>query len=379
MNLAAAELHSKGGSLWRVPPGGPPVELNRRPELGRKAMVLHEEHRAALGYGGRWTHEALFRILASTGTDLTIRLPEHAELIRSAVDGGETVLGRPANGDYTLRLTSRTSMQSLLLVWRYEDGTEDEHAPRLEEPNLFRRSEESSASATWKVLIPPGNRPEVVEGRAIVGAEVGVILRQATAELDAYRNAFEGIDPQEPPAAALLREIDGLCRKADALLRVRQVRMSLGSYAEILSTRLRELVETRSELAGKKHLDSPTRPIRDLEDWPTEPGLPTYLERTGPTAPVLQLVPENSAQKTSEPMVAILFLGVCLLSAGLSIFPAVRKSLECFGPEMAMVLGIIGWQMVGFSGLALIPLMLGITARLIDIYRWSLSFVYRAV
>jgi hypothetical protein len=41
-------------------------------------------------------------------------------------------------------------------------------------------------------------------------------------------------------------------------------------------------------------------------------------------------------------------------------------------PELAILLGIVGWQFLGPSIAFLIPPLLGVFARILDVYHWAL-------
>jgi hypothetical protein len=396
------------GAVWKVEADDWQLPLRPAAALAgaRPVQVLLVEQSAALLDGRHWGHEATYWLYYEAGTDLTFRLPAGTAVLTVTVDGHDVTPLQRDGKQLWLPLTGGSGVRVVRLSW-----TCDARRERLDRPNLDRpRLEGTEDGRTlWTVHVPAGYRLRRIEGPAQAAHAAGQDLRRAAAHLRlSTLLAEQALGDADSPAGQQLRAAQERfyrsCRQAE--YRLAQAVDPLddrGLDGQSLADWLQGLREANQQqareqrfekiraLAEKRALTSTFWPpvAASVEDAGGASDLPAAAargsllpERGTPThwwattlapAPRLHLEAEREQQVRQSWAVAGVWLIVLLGVWVVSYCPRILAWVWATWPEQMVVLGVVGWQLLGVSLLAVCLIWLGLSTRLFYFGRWALG------
>jgi hypothetical protein len=385
---ARDRLRQAGGSVWQAAPDWS-LRLRVRSRLAeaRPVEVLLNEQAAAVLDGQRWTHQATYRLYHEAGADLRLRLPQGAQLQKVLLDGSELMPLATRPAEVWLPLLGGGGAHRICLCWVFDAGSEPLVQPNLEQPQLLGVS---NAEPVWTVHVPPGYRLGPAS-RAVAESAAAQDLDQAAAYLKLSRLLAEGSpnrigDSQSEQLQSAQEAFTRSCRAAEYRLAMPTALQEPGLDRSGLLTRLRDLREANRQLARAHHYE-PVRlraedssaaesrpPLKGPVDFLAEQGTPTRWRATSADGPPeLRLVAVEIEQAEHALGFTGLLLVLVLLAWIVSYFPRVVDWVRALWPEQLALLGLLGSYAFGLHVLVIVPVLLGVGARLILLLRWGLA------
>ncbi len=371
----ARAMEASRGEVDSIPPRRP---ITRSPvPPAAKASVLLADQTATVRRG-RWLHSVTYRLFSEAGAEFSVDIPPGAIVANVSVDGVEQPLFLQVER-LQLPMPGPSGAHSIRLDWQYPPGREP-----LEEPNLAHPALDVAALGPTIVtaLLPRGFRAPVAAAAVSRASMATADLERAAAQLEAIvllaeRVRVRGTGQLHLQLTREQAEFQRLCFQAE---RNAPHDEAISRRLQTLRERNRQIAQTHGfteslRQAEKRYQREPMRRGTSDSDeldgeWPAEavqddeawrgPALVWLIAGDGPN-PRLQLSPLGtpSLRQTVAPTlvwcVALIGLAYVLLA------PARVLWLRCLGPEVAIILAVLGWfslrpswwfVIVGLAGLA---------------------------
>lgn len=434
---AEADRVRKAGQLFRIEAGnwGPRLLLRSRPGGTNPVQLFLTEQTSSVVDGQHWSHQAVYWLYHDASTDLTVQLPEGANLVGVTIDAMPVTPLQPSPQHLWLPLPGGAGLHTIRLRWRFGSDIE-----KLDQPILARPRIEGAAEGPqlWTVHVPAEYqasgrppRPSSSEQEAELISRAGMEVCRAEAFFSLSRLLVEqGRDREgavRQQLAALQKRFYESSRYANQGLNAAKtlLREEEPNYSR-LTSRLEQLDESNLDFLDKlKELQNQNRQLAQAHGFedlraraerqaqsggPPEPltslyplaqvpdatglegsrlpgtrsgvlpafGTPMHWQGDPDSAlPRVHLTPLRTGQ-TKRAFAASLLLLVLLLVAWIvSYFPGVLSWVRAFWPEQMALLGCIGWQTLGFNLVVAFLILLGLSARLIVLLQGSLSLLRR--
>ncbi len=95
----------------------------------------------------------------------------------------------------------------------------------------------------------------------------------------------------------------------------------------------------------------------------------SWLAEPGGAVPTIQLVPASARQARQAAALSAQWLIVLLIVWAVTLWGTLRTALRWLWPELMVLLGLVGWQVVGPALIVLFLLALGLAGRVLLIGR----------
>jgi hypothetical protein len=397
-----------GAKVWRITDADWGVQLRPKARITsntpRTVQVLLDDQRAVVVDGRGWLHTATYWLFQGWGSDLGVRLPRGAALLRIAIDGKDVAASENLEGKYWLPMTGRTRFRTLSLYWKYPVEEESLYQPRLDRPVLERAELRSSGGpepAIWTIYAPAGCKLQSDRGGAIVQSAAHLDLRHAAAQLSLSRLLAEVCSEDSRPETKQQLRVAQVrfyhyCRAAESHLRLSgdstsdvaerlanllAANKQLAESAQFEEARLEAEKSARTGTAGDSesaHLGSAILPPRGLTESLPLKESPTYW--SGPSedqVPTLRLETVRTERRQRLFGWSAIVLIVSLILWMLSYYPLVVGWIMRFWPEECVLAGCAAWAFLGPTWPPVVLLLLGASARLLYAGVWGLNFLFR--
>lgn len=369
---AEAQRWLRRSKLWRVTATNwrLPLVLRSSP-MAPALQILSLEQRAALADGQHWVYQAECWLAARRTTELHLDLPGGAQLLGVTVNGVPTPVRQLANEHLAISLLDSSVPIRLGVTWRFAAGSETPLLPRLRTIGLRGLP---VPEILWSVAIPPGQRVRGTSDESstheISPAQLQlhraeVLLRGIALQLHPRRDQTDDSSPQldrwwrwlawqcgqveqllvaSPTADVLAQKLAALKQKAEQLARQHQCLPQLQAAFQqpVIAPALGE------------QLLFPGRP-GEVKSWRTATNRP----------PVLVLEERELFLITAAVAGTELLLAVVLGGMLLSYLPMVTQGLRRLGPEMLLLLGLLGSHAFGLSLLGILLIAVAVLVRLL--------------
>jgi hypothetical protein len=381
--------HTGAGPIWKIT--SPEWGLSLAPRDAASPAVPLEvflaEYQAAVSDGGRWLHEAVYRLRHEANTDLNLTFPADAEVLSVAIDGVETAPLQAEPRRLWMPLTGRPALCRVRVRWRY--AVEDLVRPNLDAPTLQGASEDKAA---WTVFVPSGWEPEIPNRANSLqsGLIPAAALSWQRAEAQFHMSAVLASRAPEGADGALAetqRQFYAECRRCKQALEIAPTEPISGWPAgrEPLEF-LTDLLQRNKDLAEKYHFEAirATAKLQADEAAPerTNPweakGQPLYARRNGgESSPGLTLTRAEPDQRQKAWTFTWMWLGFLLLVELLSLSRSATTLLRFVWPEQIAFVGLVGLWAAGATWIVLGLLLLAIGARALVVILGVARFVRR--
>ncbi|MFL5241343.1 MAG: hypothetical protein ACJ8FY_04490 [Gemmataceae bacterium] len=368
-------LRQSGGAVWKAVSSSWTIRLLLRahgPASTPMEAILTEQHFAAPD-GSHWVHMAHCWLYHETNADLNLSLPMGASITAVALDNQEVGSFRQGSNRLWLPVPG-SGISRIWLRWQYAAAAESLEKPRLDQPHMEGVVD---GPAVWTGTVPPniekdGPADPLAPGRTdLARAEAQARLTSILAE-----SAQRGTPSNTPHLSVAQNRFYRYCRFAEYEINqpafdgepFRQARSDLLSRLKALKDRNKLIATTlgfekiRAEaeelfpIGQKAKSDAPIGLLSDRSLGGA--GTPFYAVGDTPTSlPELKLVTvreERTLRAWINSVVIVLALTALWL---LSFFPGILRVLSRFWPEVILVVGSVGWFLVGpYPGFALVAL-----------------------
>ena len=382
----AERVRRAGGLLWHVTADEWRLRLRTRLPPARSAAVqlFLTENAALVGDGQRWLHQTTWWLHHEAGADLSLLLPEHAQLLGVAIDNVGVPPLQPSADRLWLPLPGGAAVRTVRLSWVYADGMESLAAPILTGPRLEGVAD---GPAVWVVGVPTGYEAAGYGAEAArPTSAAGLDLARAAAQLRIAQFLLNRDNGNQALAVQLIAAQDRferLTRRAEHQLPASPADVT-GPGGQRLPVWLQELRDqdsavTRAPGFAPARVEASKAGVDAAQLWqvnrlpwrisPLEQGRPAYWQAAAALpAPQVHLIPDTAARNRQAVIHSVLLL--VLLAASWVLW---RYFRAVAWPEQLAVLGGVGLLL--FSGpwglpfLLLPALWLGV--RLYHLGRWG--------
>lgn len=365
------------GTAWQV--RGDDWRLRLLPRTLTHAMnasqVMLADYSAAVVDGRRWLHRATFWIYHESDSDLRVELPEGARLKSLSVDETEVVLATPAPNPVWVPRSRLSGARALRLAWVYD-------AEPLDHPNLTppRLADIADGPAQWTVHVPAGFERVHASASEDAARRADLDLERARALLRLSERIVEH-DRSNPAGEGTLAAVQELfyryARKAelgavgsDALTELYDQNKRLADTHGFDMVRRQAERQAATTAASQTTTETPRNETGIAPDAfpPAERGTPLYWRTSEPPAVTLTAASIHAAGWGTR-LLAI-YLCLLALAAVLNNWPRLAHVARLFWPEQMLVLGVVGWALVGGNWIFAFLILLGVLGRLVHLATW---------
>jgi hypothetical protein len=389
--LSSTKAWRTGASpVWKVT--SPEWRLNLAPRDAASPSVPIEvflaEYQTAVTDGGRWLHEAVYRLRHEANTDLNLTFPADAEVLSVAIDGAETAPLQAEPRRLWMPLTGRPAICRVRVQWKY--AAEELDRPNLSAPALQGAREDKAA---WTVFVPPGWEPDMPSGTNDLrpGLVQTAALSWQRAEAQFHMSAVLAQRAPEGADGAALAETQRLfyaeCRRAKQALEVAPAETgSAWPAGRSPLESLQDLLQRNKALAEKRHFEAVRATAeRQAEEGASEgasewegKGRPLYAFRdAGQQAPELTLTASQLGRRQTAWTLSWTWMISLLLVCLLSLSRSATAVLRFFWPEQIALVGLAGWWAAGATLIVLGLLLLAVGARVLIVLAGVARFFRR--
>jgi hypothetical protein len=392
---AADRLRRAGGSAWRVAETDWSLRVRARGAAAGAGptQVFLAERAAAIRDGQHWMHQITYWLYHEAGADLSLVLPDAADILAVTVDGAEVTPLQAAPDRLWLPLPGRSGVRVVAVRWLFTPGTEDVAAPRLALPRLEGLA---NPPALWTVHVPAGWELDRPAPDARSASAAGQALRRAAAYLRLSAALAPRARERQGDVASQLQAVqEGFYRSgrvAEYLLG--HAGTDAGPKGESLSQWLHELRAQNRQLAESQHFEK-TRaeaeqqahacpsPLADVEALVSRPagerggalsaqGTPQYWQAAGDVGPPFVHLTATAQQQVWGAWLGSGWLVVLLgLAWALAYSPRWLAWVQALWPEQVACCGLLLHYLEGPLPAAVGLVALAAIARLYYLVRWA--------
>jgi hypothetical protein len=297
-------------------------------------------------------------------------VPDGAHVVSATLDGAALPQVLSESPRLALPLPNRAGVRRLHMRWTYDASRESLTNPNLDRPRLDGARD---GPVLYTVLAPPGFEPApgatgLKAGLAGAGA---LDLAEAAAQLSASSDWGGQRASAGPGDAAQLADAQQrfahACRRAQRVLEALEDKGESGKPA--MAEQLQALQTSNRHQARRLGYED-ARVEAEQQAWaaaralPGEPGLPLYaVVGLDEAVPRLTLQSVRDRQQEQKRLAAVAWLTMLAVVGLLACFRGLVSVVQWFWPEEVMLLGAAAWLLAGPTLLALLLILLGVTAR----------------
>lgn len=384
----------RAGQVWQVRAADWRLPLPLGTTARGQAQVLFAEQAAASGDGRHWLHQGNYWIYDEGGSDLAMVMPSGSKVVSLALDGREVAPLRSTAKYLWVPLSGPAGPRFLSLTWTFDEDQEPTLQPNLTPPHFESVPERAVA---WIVYVPAGFSTHPQEGQADPLSPARYHLLQGESQLRISQLLTErgpGASSEVNTAqllAAQQRFYQG-CRLAelqsvsDALTEsaLKDLRERNQLLAEIQG--FEELRARAEQSPASFHAVAEIPPASNGEGSSKavrgsllpERGIPTYwLAPTGEAAPQLQLISSHVQDVHHARLVSAALAVLLLVSWSLPFFPRLLRGLRSLWPENLVLLGWLGWQVLGPGWICPFLILVGMCGRFLLLSQGAVKLLQR--